>query len=111
MNKDILNLKIDTPLKLWHWFIPAVITLGGAVCNIIVKCANSSMPAPITDSQHVAMTVNTHFLFLSDIIPIGNYWFSLGDLLMFYGVFLLLVIYIIAGISILKTHKKHFNTP
>ena len=62
----------------------------GAALNGIVKSLNRGMPVPgLTEAfdNHVPINQGTQLAFLADVIRIGGYALSVGDLLLIAGIF------------------------
>jgi len=66
----------------------------GTILNRIVVSANGGMPAVgCTEAfgKWVPMNAETKFAFLSDVIPVGNYITSIGDLFFMIGIALSMI--------------------
>lgn len=58
----------------------------GAYLNVLVMTNNGGRmpvgtPYFYPDNRHVAMTEDTQYKYLGDIIHIGHAWYSIGDIL------------------------------
>jgi len=91
---------------------------GGALNNLVVS-ANNGMPV-LTDYQ--LQSPNTHFIYsnfnqvhypiLTDIITIKNTHYSIGDILIYSGLFLVVFFGILAmiyGFKLFKEREKYLN--
>jgi hypothetical protein len=76
----------------WVIFIISVIIsieIVGAILNRVVMSANGGMPVIYLREafgKWVPLNLETKFAFLSDVIPIGCYAVSIGDLLLLSGI-------------------------
>lgn len=88
-----LRMKNEKFLKMV--LIAAVLIQGtGALFNGIVKSLNRGMPIigyTAASGKYVPINPGTKLVFLADVIPVGNYIFSAGDLFFLTGVLLSLV--------------------
>jgi hypothetical protein len=75
--------------------VAAVLTICvGAFLNGIAKSLNQGMPVielTAAFGRYVPIIPGTKLVFLGDVIPIGNYVFSVGDLFYFTGIFICLI--------------------
>src|SRR5581483_9040127 len=86
-----------------NWRLPGTLFIAiGTLLNVLVVRANSGMPYDLTaavavgapipnDGLHVLLTAQTRFPFLADLVPVGvvRSVYSIGDLLIAFGGFLL----------------------
>jgi uncharacterized membrane protein YiaA len=66
----------------------------GAVLNCIVRSLNRGMPAigyTVALGKYVPINQGTKLVFLADIMRLGNYVLSVGDLFFFTGIFICLI--------------------
>ena len=79
-NKKILKIILLT----------AVLTLiVGTTLNCVVKSLNQGMPSngcTVAYGRYVPINQGTKLVFLADVIPVGNYVLSLGDLFFITGI-------------------------
>ncbi len=84
-------------LRIIHFIIPTAVSWFGAGLNTLVIKANGGMPvSDMTQDveKWVVITNETKFVWLSDIIRIGTDYLSIGDILIYLGY----VLYLILGI-------------
>jgi len=66
----------------------------GVVLNDVVRSLNRGMPAiccAAAFGRYVPINSGTKLVFLADVIPVGNYIFSVGDLFFITGLFICLI--------------------
>ena len=85
-----------TPGKMLTTFqIMAVLTLViGSVLNLVEISLNKGMPIighTIAIGRYVPINQGTKLAFLADVIRVGNYILSVGDLFVFTGIFACLI--------------------
>lgn len=112
--KRLLSLQVNNK-DLRILLVPLLIIIIGIACNLIVVNLNNGMPILDSDGviagspyainqNYVDITSNTKLIILSDIFPMGNYTFSIGDFLMIFGY---LYFTIMLSKIFIRTLRKH----